>query len=95
MQTEISASNIKKMIPKANIIDIRDNYKYNLGSIPTSVNIPAKFLINNPELYLKKDTTYYLCCDYGNTSKRLCNILRNLGYSVINITGGFNEYKLL
>ena len=82
------------MIPGIRIIDIRDNYQFNMGSIPTSINIPTNFLITNPDIYLNKNSTYYLYCEYGTTSKKVCNKLSNKGFNVINVLGGFSEYKL-
>ena len=53
MLSSIPTSDLKKMIGRINIIDIRDNYLYKLGSIPTSKNIPMNFLLINPDDYLK------------------------------------------
>lgn len=94
MSDDISVMELRKMIPGIKIIDIRDNYQFNLGSIPTSINIPMNFLLINPSVYLNKNDTYYLYCEYGNRSKGLCNKLKEKGYDVINILGGFSEYKL-
>ena len=74
------------------IIDIRDNYKYGLGSIPGSINVPYLFLITNPSNYLNKNEVYYLLCDSGNTSLRCCLELLDMGYNVVNISGGYNSY---
>ena len=74
------------------IIDIRDNYKYNLGTIPGSINIPYLFLVTNPIEYLNMDETYYLLCDFGNTSMRCCLELIDRGYNVFNIDGGYESY---
>lgn len=74
------------------IIDIRDNYKYNLGTIPGSINIPYLFLVTNPSEYLSKYETYYLLCDYGNTSIRCSLELVDKGYNVVNINGGYQSY---
>ena len=91
---DISVTELKRMIPGIKIIDIRDNYQFNMGSIPTSINIPTNFLLTNPDIYLNKNSTYYLYCEYGTTSKKVCNQLSNKGYNVINVLGGFSEYKL-
>ena len=32
---DISVMQLKSLIPRVKIIDIRDNYQYNLGNIPT------------------------------------------------------------
>ena len=76
-----------------NIIDIRSNDLYNLGSIPNSINIPKRILLLNPELYLKKDTNYYLYCDNGTSSKKVSNAHNELGYNTYSIKGGYLEYK--
>ena len=89
----ITVFELKSLIPGVKIIDVRDNYKYNLGNIPTSKNISANFLITNPENYLNKEDIYYIYCDFGNTSNRICNVLSQKGYKVINVLGGYNEYK--
>ena len=91
---DISVTELKRMIPGIKIIDIRDNYQFNMGSIPTSINIPTNFLLTNPDIYLNKNSTYYLYCEYGTTSTKVCNQLSNKGFNVINILGGFSEYKL-
>ena len=78
-----------------NIIDIRDNYLYNMGCIPGSRNIPMNFLITNPDNYLNKEEEYYIYCIRGINSKRTCEILTRLGYNVVNLIGGFERYKLL
>lgn len=94
MSDDISVTELKRMIPGIKIVDIRDNYQFNMGSIPTSINIPTNFLLTNPDIYLNKNSTYYLYCEYGTTSKKVCNQLSNKGFNVINILGGFSEYKL-
>lgn len=94
MSSDISTLELKRLIPGVKIIDIRDNYKFNLGSIPTSINIPMNFLLTNPDIYLNKSDTYYLYCEYGSRSKGVCNKLVQQGYNVINILGGFSEYRL-
>ena len=90
---DITVFQLKKLIPKVKIIDIRDNYQYNLGNIPTSKNVPKNFLLTNPNLYLNFEDTYYIYCEYGNTSSKTCNTLRKKGYKTINVLGGYNEYK--
>ena len=94
MSNSITTLELRKLIPGAKIIDIRDNYQFNLGSIPTSINIPMKFLLTNPDSYLTKNNTYYIYCEYGTSSRNVCNELTKRGYNVVNIIGGFKEYKL-
>ena len=94
MSKDITTMELRGLIPRAKIIDIRDNYQFNLGSIPTSINIPMNFLLTNPDTYLTKNNTYYIYCEYGSSSKKVCNILTKKGYDVINVLGGFSLYNL-
>lgn len=75
-----------------NLIDIRDSYKFSLGSIKSAKNIPADFLLMNPNEYLNKEEKYYIFCNYGITSRKVCEILRKKGYHVINVSGGYMSF---
>ncbi len=90
---EVKIEDIYDKIDKLNFIDIRENYLYNLGTIPNAKNIPQSFLLMNPDNYLNKYETYYIFCSMGLTSKNTCSKLRDLGYDVVNVIGGYNEYK--
>ncbi len=94
MTQEITISDLKRMMSqqRIHIIDIRDNYQFQLGNIPTSRNVPMNFLLTVPENYLNKEDTYYLCCEFGSRSKRACQELLEMGYHVVNIAGGYQEY---
>lgn len=92
MYESIDTNELKALIGSVNIIDIRDNYLYRIGSVPTSKNIPVNFLIMNPGFYLNKDETYYIYCSYGSQSTKVCSKLVNQGFKVINIIGGYNDY---
>lgn len=95
MNRDITCLELKQVMSQRpiQIIDIRDNYQYQLGKIPTARNIPINFLLTGPENYLNKEETYYIYCEFGNRSKRACQELRELGYKVINVDGGYQEYK--
>lgn len=92
MFNNIEIFEIKRLIGGVNIIDIRDNYIFKIGSIPTSKNIPMNFLLTNPHEYLDKLTTYYVYCDHGIRSVQVCKKLSALGYKLINIIGGYQAY---
>ena len=91
---EINIENIYEKLNNLNIIDIRDNYLFNIGNIPNSKNIPKNFLLMNTNNYLSFDETYYIYCNYGYDSKKVCNELSNKGYDVINKIGGYNSFKI-
>lgn len=90
---EIKIEDIIKKLNEINLIDIRDSNSYRIGNIPNSINIPMNYLIINPSNYLNKDDTYYIYCNCGISSKKTCEILSSEGYDVVNIIGGFQEYK--
>ena len=77
-----------------NIIDIRETYELQTGKIPTAKHINKNLLLNSPESYLEKEKTYYIYCNYGQTSSRLVDLLNKKGYHTVNIIGGYNNYLL-
>ena len=77
---------------KINIIDIRASYFYNMGNIPTSKSIPSSYLLMDPERYLNKNEEYYIYCTQGVQSTKVCDQLSSLGYNVINVLGGYQDY---
>ena len=92
---EVKIDQIINYLNDLNIIDIRDNFRFNIKHIPNAKNIPMNFLIMNPKNYLDINETYYIYCEMGVNSQEVCERLTDLGYDVVNIVGGFNEYKLL
>lgn len=92
MFNNIRASELKGLIGKVNIIDIRKSFMYNLGSIPTSRNIPKEYLLMDPSKYLDKDNSYYIYCTQGMESVKTCDILSKMGYNVTNVLGGYHDY---
>lgn len=76
-----------------NLIDIRDKYQYLLGHLPNARNIPYTYLIMMPENYLQKEEIYYLYCDHGEKSRKICAHLQELGYHAIDLVGGYESYQ--
>ena len=77
-----------------NIIDIRNENEFIMGTIPSSKNIPTIKLEISPEKYLNKNETYYIFCNNGKTSKVLTEKLNIQGYRTVNIIGGYFNYLL-
>ena len=94
MYKEIDIYKLKELLKNnnLNLIDIRDNYSYLNGTIKNAKNIPYNELLINPNKYLNKNKTYYIFCQFGSSSKRLCSRLTNLGYDVVTILGGYSSY---
>ena len=74
------------------IVDIRSSDKFYMGHIPGSINIPYQDLILNPSRYLNVDNVYYLYCQKGITSLKCMYNLRDKGYDVISVAGGYDSF---
>lgn len=75
-----------------NIIDIRNSQSYNNNHIENAINIPYNELISN--IKIDKNKTYYIYCQRGILSKKVCMYLNSLGYDTINILGGYEAWIL-
>ena len=93
MIESISVYELKKL-NNINLIDIRSIEKYNNRHIPGSVNIPLEKMLTSYNKYLDKNKKYYIYCQKGIQSRKLCQILKNNGFNVINITGGYEAWVL-
>lgn len=94
MYEDIDILDIDSLHLEQNLIDIRDKYEYMLGNIHQSINIPYNYLMMNPENYLEKDKIYYIYCDSGSKSRKVCTHLNQLGYHTVDLIGGYMRYKL-
>lgn len=88
----ISVHDLEDKLGKINLIDIREEYEYRSGHIPTAKNIPMKRILNVPEKYLNKDEEYHIICQSGGRSLAACKELVAQGYKVINVSGGTGAY---
>lgn len=93
MINNISVSELK-MLGNVNLIDIRSIEKYNSKHIMNAINIPMEQLLINPSKYLNRHERYYIYCQKGIQSRKLCQILTSNGYNVTNITGGYEAWIL-
>lgn len=90
----ISINELLKKVNNVNIIDIRSVEKYNSNHIPSAKNIPSEVLVSNPSKYLNHNDTYYLYCQKGSMSIKVCSLLNSLGYKTVNINGGYEAWIL-
>lgn len=93
MISSISVSDLKRL-GNVNIIDIRSVEQYNNNHIPGAKNIEMNQLLIKPNKYLSKTSRYYIYCKKGIQSRKLCQILANNGYNVVNIQGGYEAWIL-
>jgi rhodanese-related sulfurtransferase len=90
-----SPEGLKKIIeskdPRFIIVDVRPEQAYQLGHIPTAINIPRGFIsdIKNPP---PKDKYLILYCYGGMTSPAAGERLQGDGYKFIFVWGGIADW---
>lgn len=89
---EINVNDIKDF-NAIKLIDVREKSEYAKGHLERAVNVPAKMLIDNTELFLNKQDTYYIVCAFGSRSSNVCSNLTKKGYNVVDVKGGTFGYK--
>lgn len=85
---------IKDLAADAQMIDVRTEDEYQLGSIKNTKNIPLDDLRNRlDEVDFNKDL--YINCQVGHRAYIAIRILRNNGFSknIYNLSGGYGLYK--
>ena len=82
------------ILTQSNNGTIRTKESYNNNHIPNAKDISQNELLINPEKYLNKNMEYYIYCQHGYSSKKMCQILNSRGYKTINIIGGYEAWIL-
>lgn len=86
-------SEIESLIAQnAFILDARDQVEFELGAIPTSVNIPFT-QIRSRLSEIPQNQTIYVTCQTGIRAYSTCRILNQFGYDARNIDGGYKTYQ--
>lgn len=94
MINNISVVDLKKIYDRVNIIDLRGIESYNNSHIEGAKNIDFNKLLISPNNYLDKNLVYYVYCQKGKKSLKLCEILGRQGYKLVNINGGYEAWIL-
>ncbi|SEN09591.1 CoA-disulfide reductase [Mesobacillus persicus] len=74
------------------LVDVREPVEREFGFIEGSINIPLNDLRNRLE-ELPKDKTIYVSCQVGLRGYLATRILKNQGYDVKNVDGGWKTYS--
>ncbi|WP_299669570.1 rhodanese-like domain-containing protein [uncultured Polaribacter sp.] len=93
----ISTQELKTLLVEKNIqlMDVRSPEEIKEGFIQTSMfanYFDADFAEKAAE-QLDKTKPVYVVCRSGNRSKKASKILKEKGYQVINVLGGYNQWK--
>ncbi|MDT2755673.1 rhodanese-like domain-containing protein [Enterococcus pseudoavium] len=70
------------------LLDVRNPDEYRMGHISQAINYPFGEIKN-----YQGHEEVYLICQAGVRSKRAARILKQKGYSVINVEGGMNRWQ--
>jgi rhodanese-related sulfurtransferase len=89
----VDVNEIDRLLGEIDLIDIREPYEYKIGHLPTAKNISMDIILSEPEKYLDKSKEYHIVCHSGARSSKACNILKETGFKVINVSGGTGRYR--
>ena len=89
------AGNVPDCAEDAVLIDVRNPTEIGvLGTIEEAINIPVNNLRDNLDR-LPKDKTLVVFCAVGLRGYVAYKMLKNLGYNVRNLTGGYTTYQMV
>lgn len=79
----------EKLKDSIQLIDVRTPDEYRGGHIKQAVNLPLQRIISFKG---KQDKPVYVICQSGMRSKQASKELKKMGYDVINVRGGMNQW---
>ena len=81
--------------PTVQILDVRTTEEYAEGHIANSkhLDVIQEDFLNKAKQELNKEQTVALYCRSGRRSKEAANLLSKEGFKVVELGGGFNEWK--
>jgi adenylyltransferase/sulfurtransferase len=86
------AAELIKLDKSLRIIDVRENWEYEIVHLPQSELMPLSNFQNHI-VNLKKEDVLLVYCHHGVRSASICNYLKSNGFNnVINLAGGINAW---
>lgn len=76
----------------ARIYDVREAEEYEVGRIAGAPHVRYPDLMKAPSKYLKREEPALLLCFNGNRSSEMCHELREQGYDVYFVIGGYEKW---
>lgn len=93
----ISTLELKALLAKQDIqlVDVRTPEEISNGSIKSAlfINYFDNDFAEQAVKVLDKNKKVYLYCRSGNRSKKAAKILSQKGFEIINVDGGYNQWK--
>ncbi|MHC5268571.1 rhodanese-like domain-containing protein [Enterococcus sp. LJL98] len=78
-----------KLTQNITLLDVRSPSEYRGGHITKTINLPLNKITGYTG---DKDQDVYLICQSGMRSKSAAKQLKKMGYNVINVRGGMNQW---
>lgn len=92
----ISAKELNELInsaEKIQIIDVREQFEWNICHIEGALNIPMNLIIESTNK-ISKDITTVIICHHGTRSMNVIHYLESKGYkNLINLDGGIHAWS--
>ena len=93
----VNAEEFEKAIAEEGVqlVDVRGAEEYAEGHIKGSLNLDLKAegFVENAKQALNKDNTVAVYCRTGRRSKEAAKLLTLEGYNIVELNGGFTEWK--
>ncbi|MBA3823057.1 MAG: pyridoxal-phosphate dependent enzyme [Ktedonobacterales bacterium] len=92
---EIGGADLVTQLGEPLIIDMRGNFPYSIGHLPTSINILDEFLTRMVEegRVFAPERRIVLVCRLGDISRRFAAFLCAQGYDAVSLRGGVTDWK--
>ncbi len=79
--------------PTVSIIDVREPWEFAAGHVPNAINLPLGILKANLLLLEDYNKPVLLCCESGNRSQQVHNLLKAKGMEQVYDGGAWRDLK--
>lgn len=92
MATEVTISELAEAIQNNGfVLDVREDHEWQDGHVPTAKHIPMND-VPNRLAELDDGARIFVVCRSGGRSLTIANYLEGLGYDVVSVAGGTQDW---
>ena len=92
MATEVTISELAAAIQNNGfVLDVREDHEWQDGHVPTAIHIPMND-VPNRLAELDDGARIFVVCRSGGRSLTIANYLEGLGYDVVSVAGGTQDW---
>ena len=92
MATEVTISELAEAIHNNGfVLDVREDHEWQDGHVPTAIHIPMND-VPNRLAELDDGARIFVVCRSGGRSLTIANYLEGLGYDVVSVAGGTQDW---